>query len=586
MRRTPSARCQNASIIRFAWLLALLPLAAAAAAEPADLIVHNGRVATVDKAFAIHPAMAVTGGRVTLVGSSDAVLATRGPATVVIDLEGRLVLPGLIDSHVHPGQASMHEWDHEIPPMESIADVLAYIRARAEAIDDGDWIVVRQVFVTRLAERRYPTKAELDAAAPKNPVVFGVGPDASVSSLALSLSGIDKDFRPTSTTAKIERDPATGEPTGILRNAGQFVKSAPKSRPASEEDRDDRLEMLCRDYNSTGITGIIDRAANADSLVRFASLRGQGRLTVRVAASHSLTPADGIDTLRQKIADLAKHPLRAPSDMLRLVGLKMWLDGGMLTGSAYMREPWGVSSIYSIDDPLYRGMRFIDEELLEQIVAAASENGLQFTAHTVGDAAVSALLQAYEKTNATTPVRPLRHCLTHANFVPPDCVAQAARLGVAMDIQPVWLWLDSKVLLEQFGYDRLAVFQPLQSILSAGVIAGGGSDHMQRIGAARSVNSYDPFLGMATAITRRGRGVEKPVHPEQALSREQAIRFYTINNAHLMFLEEKTGSLEPGKLADFIVLDRDILTCPVEQIRDTKVLQTFLGGKRVFPATP
>ena len=145
---------------------------------------------------------------------------------------------------------------------------------------------------------------------------------------------------------------------------------------------------------------------------------------------------------------------------------------------------------------------------------------------------------------------------------------------------------DSRVLLEQFGDARLRYFQPLKSIFAAGGVAGGGSDHMQKIGAARGVNPYDPFLGMATAITRRGRGVERPVHPEEALTREQAIRFYTINNASLMFLEDKVGSLEPGKIADFIVLDRDILRCPEDEIRKTRVLQTFLAGRRVFPMEP
>ena len=578
VRRGPAALTPGVCGLLFA--AAVLPVAAA----PPDLIVHHGRIATVDAAFSIQEAMAVSEGRVVRIGPAAAVLSLRGPDTEVIDLEGRLVLPGLIDSHVHPLGAAMHEWDHEIPPMESIADVLDYVRSRAETLDDGAWIVVRQVFITRLAERRYPTKAELDAAAPHNPVVFSIGPDASVNSLALALSGIDKDFRPASTTARIERDPATGEPTGILRNAGQFVKAAPTSRAATDEDRDARLEALLRDYNSVGITGIIDRGATADTLARFASLRSQGRLTVRVAASHTLSPGDGIEKLRRTIAELGRHPLRAPDDMLRLVGLKMWLDGGMLTGSALMREPWGVSRIYSIEDPRYRGMRFIEPDLLEQIVAAASENGLQFTAHSVGDAAVAELLRVYEKVDATTPVRPLRHCLTHANFVADDSIALAARLGATMDVQPVWLWLDSRVLLDQFGQERLRSFQPLKPLFDAGVVIGGGSDHMQRIGAARAVNPYDPFLGMATAVTRLGRGLAEPVHPEHAISREQAIRFYTVNNAYLMFLEERTGSLEPGKLADFIVLDRDILACPPHEIREAKVLRTFLGGRQVFPA--
>jgi hypothetical protein len=137
-------------------------------------------------------------------------------------------------------------------------------------------------------------------------------------------------------------------------------------------------------------------------------------------------------------------------------------------------------------------------------------------------------------------------------------------------------------LLAQFGYDRLSRFQPLKTIFDAKVIAGGGSDHMQRIGALRSLNPYDPYLGMWVTITRRALGVDRPLHPEQDLTREQAIRFYTANNAYLMFLEDQTGTLEAGKLADFVVLDRDLLSCPVDDIRDARPLQTYLNGKLVF----
>ena len=254
--------------------------------------------------------------------------------------------------------------------------------------------------------------------------------------------------------------------------------------------------------------------------------------------------------------------------MLRIIGIKTFLDGGMLTGSAYMRKPWGVSRIYAIDDPSYRGVLFIPPEQLVPIVRATVESGLQFTAHSVGDGAVHALLDAYEEVNRTTPVAPTRPCITHSNFMSREAIEQAARLGVVVDIQPAWLYLDTRTLVAQFGYDRLRYFQPLQSLFEAGVIAGGGSDHMQKIGSLRSINPYNPFLAMWVAITRKAKGYEGRLHPEEALTREQAIRFYTINNATLLFLEDRIGSLEAGKLADFVVLDRDILTCPEDEIRD------------------
>jgi predicted amidohydrolase YtcJ len=161
-------------------------------------------------------------------------------------------------------------------------------------------------------------------------------------------------------------------------------------------------------------------------------------------------------------------------------------------------------------------------------------------------------------------------------------VKQCADLGVCVDIQPAWLYLDTRTLAAQFGYDRLRWFQPLKSLFAAGAIAGGGSDHMQKIGSLRSINPYNPFLAMQTAITRRARWYEGQLHPEEALSREQAIRFYTANNAYLMFRETETGTLEQGKRADLIVIDRDLLSCPEDQISNTEVLKSYLDGTLIY----
>jgi predicted amidohydrolase YtcJ len=240
-----------------------------------------------------------------------------------------------------------------------------------------------------------------------------------------------------------------------------------------------------------------------------------------------------------------------------------------------------VSKIYSIKDPNYRGVLFIPKERLLPIVQTTIEAGLQFTAHSVGDGAVHTLIEVYDELSHRMPIRKTRPCITHCNFMSAEAVHKLAELGVAADIQPAWLYLDTRTLTAQFGYDRLRWFQPLKSLFEAGAVAGGGSDHMQKIGSLRSVNPYNPFLAMWTTITRKAKWHEGQLHPEEALSREQAIRFYTTNNAYILFLDDRVGSLEEGKLADLIVVDRDLLTCPVDDIKDTRVLRTYLGGKLV-----
>jgi predicted amidohydrolase YtcJ len=561
-------------------LIAGMP-ALAGAADPPDLILHHGKFVTVDREFSIREAIAIRGEQIVALGTNDEVLATKGEATRLVDLAGKMVLPGLIDSHVHATGAAMHEFDHPVPDMETIADVLAYIKSRAAALPAGSWISVRQVFITRLKEQRYPTRVELDAVAPNHPVVFSTGPDAMLNSLALAESGIDKSFEVTG-AGIVEKDPVTGEPTGLLRSCSRYVKSKSSGRQASDTEQNDRLAALLADYNSVGLTCVADRNASAGGIGQYQQLRADGRLTVRMMISHGVDGSGKLPAVQEKIREVARHPLRKPDPLLRIVGIKCFLDGGMLTGSAYMREPWGVSEIYLITDPMYRGVLMIEPENLNQMVQTAVDEGLQFTAHSVGDGAVHTLLAAYENANKSTPVRPTRPCITHCNFMSREAIEQMARLGVVADIQPAWLYLDARTLSAQFGNDRLRYFQPLRTLFEQNVIAGGGSDHMQKIGSLRSINPYNPFLGMWVTVTRQARWFEGQLHAEEALSREQAIRFYTMNNAHVVFLEDKIGSLEPGKLADLIVVDRDLLTCPVDDIQSTQVLATYLSGKQVY----
>lgn len=562
-------------------------LHAAVGAEPPELIVYHGKIVTVDPRFRIAEAMAVSGERIVAIGSNNDVLRLAAPNTKRIDLAGRTVLPGLIDSHLHPTSGAMTEFDHPVPTMETIDDVLEHVRARAATLPEGQWIIISQVFITRLREQRFPTWQELDAAAPKHPVVFRTGPDASINSLAMKLSGIDRDFKVTDgQTGFIQRDPASGEPTGIVRNGGRFIKSKSSDKAATPQDQTDRLAAMLAAYNAVGITSITDRGVSDGSMKTYEQLRNSGRLSCRVFLTYTINPHAPLEKIEAQIQAAACHPLHKYNNQLWLRGTKVWLDGGMLTGTAYLRKPWGVSSIYSITDPDYRGLLFIQPERLEQVYRLSMEHGFQPAAHSVGDGAVHAILDACDRINRELPVRPSRPCICHSNFMSLEAVEAMQRLGVVADMQPVWLYLDGATLHKQFGDQRLAYFQPYKTILDHGVTVGGGSDHMQKVGRRRSINSYDPFLGIWTALVRQPRWTDAPLHTEQCITREQAIRLYTINCAYLTFEEKEKGSLEPGKLADFIVLDKDILTCPIDDVKDIEVEQTYLGGRCVYQRQP
>lgn len=569
-----------------AWLSCWTGAFSAAGGEVADVVLYGGRIITVDSTFRVAEALAVRGERVLEVGTDAAVLERAGADTRRIDLEGRTVMPGLIDTHSHPVSASLYEFDHKVPDMQTIDDVLDYVRSRAEQLEDGQWIRINQVFITRLRERRFPTRDELDRAAPRHPVMFRTGPDAAVNSLALELSGIDEDFEiGDGQPGFLERDPETGSLTGILRSCTRLIRARSPGRSPSDQDRHDHLKKLLAAYNAVGITSVVDRGVSDASAALYQQLRDRGDLTCRMFLTYNVDAQATLEQIEARIEAAAQHPLRTYDNLLWLRGIKIFLDGGMLTGSAYMREPWGVSDIYSITDPEYRGVLFIEPDKLYQIARIALSHEMQLTAHTVGDGAVETLVQAYARVNEAFPVRPLRPAISHANFVTPEAMDTMARLGIVADLQPAWLWHDGATLKAHFGYERLAYFQPYRQFFERGVIVGGGSDHMQKIGRRRSINTYDPFLGMWTTLVRRPRSSEQPLHPDQAISREQALRLYTSQAAYLTFEENEKGSLEPGKLADFIILDRDYLTCPIDEVKDIQVLSTWLGGRPVYESS-
>jgi predicted amidohydrolase YtcJ len=575
------------------FLLAITSAAFGAGSE-ADLLIRNARVITLDGRDTIAQAVAIRGDRILAVGSEPDVRARVGPSARVVDAGGRALLPGLYDSHVHPLGAAHSEADHPIPGFETLADIKAYIAERVKAQPRGTWIVVRYAFPTRLAESRFATRAELDAIAPEHMVLHQGGPAGVVNTKGLAHSGVTRGT-PDPPAGRIVKDPSTGEPTGMLRNAYSVLKDLPTDAYGDDGSPDEsRLKQLFRRYNERGITSIGDRGASVPAIQLYRTLRDRGELTLRVNATRIMSPPfDDRAAIAAKLNELAGYatagepcgPTGVGDHFVRIGPMKVFLDGGMLNGTAYMREPWGTGATYQITEPEYRGLLFVKPEVLAIIAEEAARRGWQMTAHCAGEAGMDRLLDAYTLADERVGIRHRRWLITHANFTSAENLKRCAALGVAADIQPAWLYKDTRTLLKVLGPRRMEWFHPYRRWLDAGVTIGGGSDHMIRMDPIASTNPWDPWLGVWVAVTRTAEG-GTAFHPEQGLSRSEALRFYTVNNARLHSEEADKGTIEPGKLADLILVDRDPLSCPDDRLVGTKVLWTLLGGKTVFGDAP
>jgi len=564
---------------------------AANPAAPADFVITNATVVTVDAHHTRARAVAVRGDRIVAIGNRQTLAPLIGPATRVMDANGRMVLPGLIDSHVHAYRASVSELDGPMPVFDSIVEAQQYIREQAAKKPPGSWIVLQRVYPTRLKEGRLPTKAELDDAAPNNPVYWNCGPVSMANSKALEISGITRDT-PNPPPGEVVKDPKTGEPTGLLREAAQLLKVGAATRKPTAAEQRRALQQMYRLYNEQGITSIGERRGDPEVIDLCRDLEAAGQLTLRVNLTRIMQPVPR--TLEEAIkllvtftnapaGKLPYGPTGVGDDWVRIGPFKLWLDGGMLIGTAFMRDPWGVGETYQITDPNYRGILNVPTNILDGLMLEAARRGWQLTAHCTGEAATDVLLDTYEKIQKQMDIRRRRFQITHANFTSARNLDLCKQMGVAGDIQPAWLYKDGASLIKTLGAPRMKWFMPLKTWLDHGLIVAGGSDHMVKLDSVDSTNPWNPWLGIWIAITRHTeRGGLLNRH--ERITREQALRLYTINGAWVTFDEAKKGSLEPGKYADLILIDRDFFECPVDDVRSTKVLLTMVGGKVVWEA--
>ena len=554
-------------------MLLLLALLAA----DADLILHGGKIVTVDAAFSVREAVAMKQGKITAVGSNAIVLKDqRGPSTRVIDLKGQTVLPGLIDSHVHALGAGLSEFRGKLPPLDSYAAVQAYLRERARVTPKGKWIVVPRTFPTRLKEMSMPTREVLDVLR-DHPVIFDASYVWVVNSKALEVSGITRDT-PDPPGGQIVRD-ERGEPNGILRNATSLLKNTERTEAFTREEKLSALEAMLKRYVASGLTAVSDRAVTSEEIDLYRALRRESKLPLRVVMTWRLPTNAPPEQLAKRIRD-AGFTTRTGDDWLKFGAFKVTLDGGMTIGTAYQRHPYGAfgRQLYGQTDPDSRGQLFIGPEKLLAIMSAARDAGWQMTAHSQGGGAIDALLDAWESLNRQKPIKRTRSHLMHASFQSPQAIERVARLGIGVDVQPQLLNYDGDALSRVMP---MKDFFPLRNYLNAGIRPVAGSDHMIGHDKNGAVNPYNPFFSMWMMVTRRTRS-GAVIEPGQRVTREEALKMHTIWAAEMQFAEDVRGSIEPGKLADLVVIGTDFLRCTEDEIKAMEPMMTIVDGKITY----
>lgn len=569
------------SVKLFLFSALFLLAACAARKEPADTVFFNGKIVTVDSSFTIARAVAIKGERFLAVGSDKEVLAHVGAQTRKVDLEGRAVIPGLIEAHAHPETAALSELEEPLPNPRTVGQLLEWIRQQAAAKAGGEWIIHSKLFATRLKELRPPTLAELDAAAPDHPVFLDGSFGGTINSAAMRASGItEKTKHP-----GLLRNEKTGKLNGKIRYTAFHLLKKPEERKLSTDEYARALKKMFGLYNRVGFTSFTSGALLPEETEIYYHMKESGMLTIR-ACLNIQAPFPfkdmSLDEIRREVTALGEGT-GSGDEWVRIGALKTYLDGGILTGTAYLRQPWGPKAreIFGVVDPGYRGIPAATAEQFARLVQAGAEAGWKMTAHATGGGTVDLILDAYEKVNRNLDIRPLRFSIIHGNFYDKQAIERCSRLGVIADSQPAWFYKDADAMYYILGKERVLIFHPYLSLIKAGVTVSAGSDHMVILDDKESINPYSPWLAMWAMVTRQTeRG--SIIAPEEALTRQEALQCYTINNAYSTFEENLKGSIEPGKLADMAVLEHDPLTCPVQQLRDMRVITTIVGGKAVY----
>jgi hypothetical protein len=558
--------------------------------DTADFIIYNAKVLTVNSNFTEASAIAVKGDRILAVGRDRKLEEYRGPETRIVDAQGRIVMPGLYDADVSSYRTAVSELKQPVPDIDSISNAQVYIRREASNTPAGAWIVLDYILPTRLKEGRLPTKDELDAATTNHPVLWNFGPNAVVNSKALEVSKIDADTQ-APLNGEIVKEPRHRKPTGLLRNALSVLKLPKPDRPPTPAQERAALKRLYHLYNEQGITSISEITASNATIDLFRDMSRSNELTVRINCGRIFSPSADADESIDRLSALTNAtpgklpygPTGAGNDWVRIGPLETMIDGNAGMGTAYLRTPYGIGPTYMIDELAYRGVLLQDAFALPQVYLAAAQQGWQLETHAGGDAALDFLLNCYEQVQFKFDIKDKRFLIAHSEFQAAQDWRRCQDLGVGVILRPMFFYDEGASLEKTLGDKRLTYYMPFKGWFDRGIVAGGGSGHFAGLDSRKSPQAWNPWLSMWTTLTRQTRegGI---INPEEKLTREQAVRFYTFNNAWLHGEDNAKGSLEPGKLADLIMLDTDIMKCPVDDIRNTRVLFTMINGKEVWQA--
>lgn len=536
-------------------LIAALALSVQAAAP--DTIYINGKIVTVDPAFSIAQAFAVTGDRFTAVGSTAEIRKLAGPSTRNVDLQGRSVIPGLEDSHLHGAGGGPGV---DLSEARTIAAVLSSVRERVASVGPGTVVVSNSDWhEAQLKEQRLPLRRDLDTVSPGNPVVLvRGGHEFILNSAALAKWHIDK-ATPAPAGGQISRYP-DGEPNGELVDRARTLVTLPAIHLTMEQQIDSWVSQY-KKLNAAGLTSVRHPGIGIDQYRMLQEMKRRGLLTMRVNILFSLP------------ADLNSLPAKPDEgdEWLRAGGVKLIVDGGFEGG--WMREPY--QEPYG-KDGTFRGLQLMPKDRYVSIVKELNRLGWRVGTHAVGDAAIDQVLDAYEAANADRSIVNRRWAIEHG-FLPSDeSFARIKALGLVVTVQD-HLYLAGPSLVRYWGPKRAAYVTPVRAYLDHGVRIAAGTD--------APVVPYPPLWTIYHFVTRDtiSGGV---LGADQAITRAEALRASTIDNAYLTFDEKAKGSIEPGKLADFVVLAEDILTVPAKRIEQMRVLMTVVGGKTVYEPRP